>query len=315
MKRIVVTGALGYVGSALIQRLSQTFPSVHLSLVDDLSSGSASALHSLPATALFTLEQSNLLDLDLEAVVRGADALIHLAAQADPEHSHLRQQDLQNRNIECTERILDCCEKFRVPWVFPSSTSVYGIEGHDLDETVSFECLAPQTAYAASKLECEKRILERFSKRSHPGIIFRWASIFGLAPVLHERTAIHKLCSQALRREPLTVWETALDQKRPYAALEDVLRSIHHVLQTSLFDGRIYNVASFHATPRDIIREIENHLGPQTITRVKSKAMSGVSYTLSTKRLTSQGIQPQGSLAKDLAKLLRSWPNCSTPPR
>ena len=58
--------------------------------------------------------------------------------------------------------------------------------------------------------------------------------------------------------QPITVWSTAYDQKRPYLDLFDASRSIEFIIRNNLFDGRIYNILTENATVHqvvDIIRE------------------------------------------------------------
>ena len=53
--------------------------------------------------------------------------------------------------------------------------------------------------------------------------------------------------------QPLSVWRTAYDQKRPYLDLEDAVRAIPFIIDRELFDGRIYNVLTLNATVREIV--------------------------------------------------------------
>ena len=57
-------------------------------------------------------------------------------------------------------------------------------------------------------------------------------------------TEVNKFCWQAAMGQPITVWSTAYDQKRPCIDLFDASRSIECIIINNLFDGGIYNVLS-----------------------------------------------------------------------
>ena len=61
-------------------------------------------------------------------------------------------------------------------------------------------------------------------------------------------------------RQPLTIWRTAYDQKRPYLDLSDAIRAIAHIIEHDLFDGRVYNVLTLNATVRNIVEAIRKLL-------------------------------------------------------
>ena len=53
--------------------------------------------------------------------------------------------------------------------------------------------------------------------------------------------------------EPITVWRTALHQKRPYLDLTDGVRALKFILQGKRFDNRVYNVVTDNSTVSDIV--------------------------------------------------------------
>ena len=52
--------------------------------------------------------------------------------------------------------------------------------------------------------------------------------------------------------QPLTVWRTALHQKRPYLTLDDAVAAIFYIIGEKLFDKRVYNVLTDNLTVEDI---------------------------------------------------------------
>ena len=66
-------------------------------------------------------------------------------------------------------------------------------------------------------------------------------------------TAVNKFCWQAVMGQPITVWNTAYDQKRPYLDLFDASRAIAFIIENNIFDGRIYNVLTQNFTVRQVV--------------------------------------------------------------
>lgn len=114
-------------------------------------------------------------------------------------------------------------------------------------------------------------------------------------------TAVNKFCWQAVARQPITVWRTALDQKRPYLDLSDAVEAVKFVIERNLFDQNIYNVLTANATVRDIIDIISVHVPDLSIEYVDTKIMNQLSYVVSSDRFKSQGFEFNGSLKQGIA--------------
>jgi UDP-glucose 4-epimerase len=122
-------------------------------------------------------------------------------------------------------------------------------------------------------------------------------------------TAVNKFCWQAVMGQPLTVWRTAYDQKRPYLDLTDAARAIAFIIENDLFDGRIYNVLTLNATVRDIVETIRGFVPDVALTTVDSPIMNQLSYEVSCERFTSRGFKFEGDLKRGIGEtiaLLRS---------
>src|SRR5205085_11271558 len=96
--KIVITGALGHIGSRLIQTLPSDFPDAEFLLIDDLETQRYCSLFNLPPAG-FRLEVADVLTAPIEAFFSGAAAVIHLAAVSDAAASFAKRdrvaQDLE----------------------------------------------------------------------------------------------------------------------------------------------------------------------------------------------------------------------------
>ena len=97
---------------------------------------------------------------------------------------------------------------------------------------------------------------------------------------------------------PLTVWRTALHQKRPYAALDDAVAAFLFILRRSLFTGRIYNVVTENLTVHDVIEIIHERVPQTEVEYVDSAIMNQLSYEVSGRRLREVGFETCGSVRR-----------------
>ena len=105
--------------------------------------------------------------------------------------------------------------------------------------------------------------------------------------------------------QPITVWSTAYDQKRPYLDLGDACRAIAHIIRNELFDGRIYNVLTLNATVREVVETIRTFVPMLEIQFVESKIMNQLSYEVIDARFRSTGFAPSAALSESLKSELK----------
>ena len=79
---------------------------------------------------------------------------------------------------------------------------------------------------AKTKIKEERYIRENLKKY----IILRLGTIVGISEGMRFHTAVNKFCYQAALNKPLTIWKTALNQKRPYLDLKDGVNSIIFII-------------------------------------------------------------------------------------
>jgi len=178
MQSIFVTGAAGFIGSNLVDRLLRDGKTVVG--WDDFSTGQREFLKSALTNPRFKLVEGDCLDLSaLIRAMAGCDFVFHLAANADVrfglEHPH---KDFQ-QNAVATFNVLEAMRANSIKRIgFSSTGSVYGeAEVFPTPENAPFPI---QTSlYAASKLACEGFIHAYCEGYGFEGYIFRFVSILG----------------------------------------------------------------------------------------------------------------------------------------
>src|SRR5205814_8908477 len=121
------------------------------------------------------------------------------------------------------------------------------------------------------------------------GGIYRFGTIFGISQGMRFHTAVNKFCWQAAIGQPITVWSTAYDQKRPYLDLGDACRAIEHIIRADLFDGRTYNVLTGNYTVREIVQQIRTFVPDITVQFVDNQIMNQLSYEVDDTRFRQTG--------------------------
>jgi UDP-glucose 4-epimerase len=176
--RVLVTGAAGFIGSHMVDRLLSAGHSV--AGLDNMSTGQRRFLESALVHPQFTLYQADLLDpRSLLQAMEGAELVVHFAANADvrfgTEHP---RKDLDQTTI-ATWNVLEAmreqgCKRI----VFSSTGSVYGEpEIFPTPETCPFP--VQTSLYGASKLAAEGLIQAYCEGFGLQGYIFRFVSVLG----------------------------------------------------------------------------------------------------------------------------------------
>lgn len=298
--KIVVTGALGYVGSALIRQLPSAFPSAEIILLDNFSTGDRRALKGLEGQR-FRFFRADIRNFDFSKLNLGPeDVMIHLAGLSRPADSYKHPKKFESVNTAGAVRTARACARTGTAFFFPSTTSVYHQTGEKtLAGTDSH--LKPQTPYASTKLAAESALAEIPKLRY---TVIRFGTIFGPSPVFSIQTAVNKFCWQAANRKPLTVWKTALHQYRPYLSLEDALALILFLVKKNHFSGKTYHAATSNLSPAKVIHELKREFSKLRVELKDAPAMNELSYKISCGKLLRLGFRPQGSLKKSVREIL-----------
>jgi UDP-glucose 4-epimerase len=176
--RVLLTGAAGFVGSHLTDRLLSA--GAHVVGYDNFSTGLPEFLAAARLHPAFTMVEGDLLDsVRLAAAMRGADMVFHLAANADVRYGlHHPRKDLEQNTI-ATFNVLEAMRATDVKnLAFASTGSIYGEAS--LIPTPEDAPFPIQTSlYGASKLAAEGMIAAYCEGCGMRSWIFRFVSILG----------------------------------------------------------------------------------------------------------------------------------------
>ena len=221
--RIVITGGAGFIGSHIAERLAG---SADLVLFDSLRRNSLAStdLASLPNV---TLVEGDIRDKDLVLeTIRGADAVLHLAAIAGVSSYYKEPETTLRVNIDGTANVVDAVVTAGVPrLVYLSTSEVHGPEAHDVTEE-SPCAIGPSSdrrwVYATSKLAGEHLVLRGGETHGFAATVLRPFNVYG--PRQTGEGAIRNFCLAATSGENLVSTATA---RRSAPVLRRRLRRRH----------------------------------------------------------------------------------------
>ena len=298
--KIVVTGALGHIGSKVIREMALFDPEAEIVMLDNFLTQRYCSLFNLPVQGRYRFIETDILKTDLKPIIDGANIVLHLAAITDAASSFQNKKEVEHVNFNATAIVAEACQAMKCPMIHISSTSVYGTQSKVVDENCSPDELQPQSPYAETKLK-EENYLQALGKSDGLRfVICRFGTICGISPGMRFHTAVNKFCWQAVMGQPLTVWRTALHQKRPYLALDDAVKSIEFIIINNLYDQNIYNVLTENLTVDSIIQTIKKYVPQLDIQYVDSEIMNQLSYDVSNLRFEKQGYKFKSSVKQSI---------------
>jgi UDP-glucose 4-epimerase len=263
MTKVFVTGAAGFIGSHLAERLLAAGQTVVG--WDNFSTGQREFLGAIPAGAKFQLVEGDNLDLpSLTRAMAGCDTVFHLAANADVRFGLQHPgKDLQ-QNTTATFNVLEAMRANGIKTIaFSSTGSVYG-EASLIPSPEDHPFPIQTSLYAASKLAGESLIQAYCEGFGFQGYIFRFVSILG-----ERYTHGHVLdFYRQLLEHPghLKVLGDGT-QRKSYLYVQDCLAAILHVMGLNTaakakHHVEIYNLGTDeYVQVNNSIRIISEHLG------------------------------------------------------
>ena len=265
-KRILVTGAAGFIGSNLTRSLLNkgNVQIVGLDNFDDFYSREQKErnMSSFISNQDFTFFEGDIRNMDDLLALPEIDAIVHLAAKAGVRPSILNPVLYQDVNVAGTQNLLEFARQKEIKqFVFGSSSSVYGINEHV--PWIEEEKLMPISPYASTKLSCE--MLGHVYSHLY-GIRFlalRFFTVYG--PAQRPDLAIHKFFNSILKGDAIPVFGDGTTS-RDYTFVEDTIQGIEAAIDYKDTDFEIINLGNRQTvTLSQLIEAIENVCGKKAI--------------------------------------------------
>lgn len=265
-KRILLTGAAGFIGSNLTNSLLQrgNVQVIGLDNFDDFYSREQKEknMSSFISNEDFSFVEGDIRNMAGLLALPEIDVIVHLAAKAGVRPSIQNPIICQDVNVSGTQNLLEFARQRNIKqFVFASSSSVYGI-----NENVPWheeEKLIPISPYASTKLSCE--MLGHVYSHLY-GIRFlalRFFTVYG--PAQRPDLAIYKFFNAISKGQAIPVFGDG-STSRDYTFVEDTIQGIEAAIDYDQSDFEIINIGNHQAvTLTELIHSIEKICGKQAI--------------------------------------------------
>ncbi len=303
--KIVITGVAGFIGSHLAEKaLSEGHDVIGIDCFTDYypREYKENNLNCCRKNRRFRFFPINIVKEDICSIVKNADVIFHLAAQAGVRSSWGSQFSIYTDfNILGTQRVLEAARTAGVRrLIYASSSSVYGdVDAFPMSEHV---CPRPISPYGVSKLAGENLCILYTVNYGLPTVSLRYFTVFG--PRQRPDMAFHKFIRSALENRPLTIYGDG-SQTRDFTFVADAVDATYNAGILPGLSGRVLNIGGgSRISLNKVITIIEDLLGIPLNLQKEGTQKGDVRHTAAdiSAAADALGYEPKISLKDGLAK-------------
>jgi nucleoside-diphosphate-sugar epimerase len=282
---VLVTGGSGYLGSRLVPKLLIRGHGVR---VCDMGPVTISQLPSGARLEVIRRDITELLsdDVALKETLEGSDCVIHLAAISSDRAAEEDADSVQTINVDLTGALAKAARERNLRFLFSSTCAIYG------HGSVSFEeedAPRPLSAYAASKVEAERVIID-LARGSWKPVILRNGTLYGYSARMRFDLVVNLFSFHSTLYNEIRLFGRA-EHWRPFLHVADCADAFVFCAEMDSLRHMVYNVA--HESLRivdliDVFRSINPRL---KALHVEAFAEDLRSYRVSTRRIHEAGFR------------------------
>lgn len=279
MKKILITGGAGYVGSVLTPHLLNKGHEV--TVVDLMLYGETLEKHKNLKIVKGDIRNVEL----LKEKIKGNEIVIHLACISNDPSFELNPTLGKEINLDAFTPLVEISKNSGIKkFIYASSSSVYGIKTEkNVDENMSLE---PLTDYSKFKAECEK-ILFKHKSKDFVTVVLRPATVCGYSPRQRLDLVVNILTNLAYHNREITIFGG--DQLRPNIHIQDMVRAYDLFVNTDdeKINGKIFNVGFENLSVNQLAFEVQKVIGADVKIK-KLPTNDNRSYHISSKKIQDE---------------------------
>lgn len=296
-KRCLVTGAAGFIGSHLCDRLLSLGHTV--TGLDSLIVGRLANLETAQTHNTFTFVHQDVADIT-PSTLKGIDWVFHLAGFADLVPSIQNPEQYYHANVQGTFALLEACRHVQVQrFIYTASSTCYGIP--DQYPTPETHHCSPEHPYALTKYLGEQLVMHWAKVYKLPALSLRLFNVYG--PRSRTTGAYGAVfgvfLAQKLAEKPFTVVGDGR-QTRDFTFVSDVVEAFVKAAESDI-TGEVLNVCS--GQPQSVLTLVEL-LGGPVVHIPKRPGEPDCTWGDITKAKTLLGWQPQVSFPEGVSQIV-----------
>jgi len=300
MKKILVTGGAGYIGSVLVKELLEK--GYDVIVVDNFMYNQVSLLDCC-FYEKFKIIRGDARDENLiSKYLKDVDYIFPLACLTGAPLCDKDPIGAKTINLEAIKMILKLRGKNQ-RIIFPTTNSGYGIgqEGIYCDENTP---LSPVSLYGRLKVEAEKIVLEAGNS-----ITLRLATVFGISPRMRTDLLVNNFVYKAVHDKYIILFEAHF--KRNYIHIRDVARAFIHCLENfEKMKNQTYNLGLDEAnlSKIELCEEIKKQIPDFVFIESKiGEDPDKRNYIVSNAKIAKTGFRPEYSLQEGIQELIKGY--------
>lgn len=253
--RILVTGGAGYIGTELIQQLSEQKNVSEIIVYDNLSSGNRNFFlgqQKLNSDKLKFIQGDILDSRKLKKVVQGVDTVYHLAANVTTPFSDQNPHLFEQVNHWGTAELVYAVEASNVKrFIHLSSASVYGASE---DICTLNDQPQPETFYGISKLRAEEHV-KRLQDKKPETYILRCGNVYGYNRSMRFDAVINRFMFEANFKGRITVNGTG-EQHRPFIHIKKAAEALTSLCCETPIENGTYNLVERNMAIGEVVENL-----------------------------------------------------------
>ena len=297
MKKILITGGAGYIGSKLATELLKY--NYKVTVIDILKISSRSLNH------LFNNENFNFIKGDvrnkklMKNLIQKNEFIVPLAALVGAPLCEKNKREAISVNLESIKYLMKTITK-RNKIIYLTTNSGYGV-GEKNKYCDEKSPLKPISLYGRTKVQAERIIMQ-----SHNSIGFRLATVFGYSYRMRTDLLVNNFVFKAIRDQKLLIYEPHF--RRNYIHINDVVQGILYSIKNfNRLRANVYNLglSSANLTKYNLAKKIKKKINSLKIKIVKNrKDPDQRDYYVSNKKIEKKGFKAKISIEKGIDELI-----------
>jgi len=244
MKKVIVTGGAGFIGSNLVKKLLDLNVE-KLLIIDDLSTGNESNISSIVSDERIQFLNLKIEDIEsINELFKDYDFCYHLAAGVGVQYIMDNLSESLLTNILATHKVLEACQANELPILLTSTSEVYGVAEDDVWTEETKSLIGPTTklrwSYAASKMIDEFIALSLFEEGKVSPIIVRLFNIIGPNQLSKYGMVVPRFIESALADEDILIHGDG-SQSRSFTWVDDVVNYLIKLAEVKAY-GEVFNI-------------------------------------------------------------------------